>query len=52
MTFGEVGCFLSHYFIWQKVSRDSSHMTCHVMSCDLLHADVGARPSESVGAGG
>ena len=20
MTFGEVGCFLSHYFIWQKVN--------------------------------
>ena len=20
MTFGEVGCFLSHYFIWKKVS--------------------------------
>jgi len=19
MTFGEVGCFLSHYFIWQQV---------------------------------
>lgn len=34
LTRGEIGCFLSHYFIWQQVQIILSH--CLYLFCVLL----------------
>ena len=40
MTFGEVGCFLSHYFIWQKVIWKAPLSCLVTLNVQMLEQDL------------